>query len=629
MTMLRFVLLVVVAVVVVLLAGASGASAAAPINLGPERTYPTGDLPYSVETADLDGDGVLDIVSPNTISGTVTVLLGEGDGTFAPSRTFPGGDSPRTAVTGDFDGDGRVDVAVSNVFSRSVSVLKGDGRGGLGPPVRYAVGEQPRTLITSDLDRDGHADLAVVNRTDDTVSVLLGRGDGSFAAERTYAAGDRTAVGGDGDAYDVEAVDVNGDGTPDLAVANRASNNLSLLIGNGDGTFRPGQIYPTGKTPYDVIAGDFDGDREPDLAVANGDSRDISIFLGRGDGTFDRRPRQGAGLAAFALAVADLDGDGDQDLAVANNPNTKYIEGKDYGGSASILLGRGDGSFGAPRDHGVGPRPVAIAVEDLDGDGRPDLATANRGSDEISVLLRGDTRLSLTRSERRVTWPATVDLRGRLTAQDGRPLAGRRVILEKRPWVRGEFTRVAGQPADGVRVAADGTFRLAGARPEWTTDYRARFTGDEAGNEHATSELATTEQRVRVRLSVSENDLRLGRSRALTGSVSHHSHAGQPVTLEIRRDGELVDEQVLTLGPSPVPGIFGCGPARGPLCVAAGALAERASAAVTQPPRADPEYAFSYRPSRPGAYTFVTRFHGHPPGHLGNASRAKGFRVVR
>jgi len=390
----------------VLLAFASGAGAATPINLGPERTYRTGDLPYSVETADLNGDGVLDIVSPNTISHDVTVLLGEGDGTFAPSRTFPGGDSPRTAVTEDFDEDGRLDVAVSNVFANGVSVLKGDGRGGLGPPVRHAVGEQPRTVITTDFDRDGHLDLAVVNRLDDTVSILLGRGDGSFATTKGFPAGDRLSAGGDGDAYDLASLDVNRDGTPDLAVANRASNNLSLLIGNSDGTFRAGAIYPAGTTPYAVVAGDFNGDRDPDLAVANGDSRDISTFLGRGDGTFDPRPRQGAGVAAFALAVADLDDDGDQDLAVARNPNTKYVEGKGYAGSASILLGRGDGSFGAPRDHGVGPRPVAIAAEDLDGDGRPDLATANRGTDDISVLLRGDTRLSLKRSAGRVTCPA-------------------------------------------------------------------------------------------------------------------------------------------------------------------------------------------------------------------------------
>ncbi len=623
--MLRLALLVVL----IPLAFVSGASAAAPINLGPERTYRTGDLPYSVETADLDGDGVLDIVSPNTISHDVTVLLGEGDGTFAPARTFPGGDSPRTAVTGDFDEDGRPDVAVSNVFTRGVSILKGDGRGGLGPPVGHAVGEQPRTVITTDLDGDGHLDLAVVNRRDDTVSILLGRGDGSFVTAKSFPAGDRLSEGGDGDAYDLASLDVNRDGTPDLAVANRASNNLSLLIGNGDGTFRPGAIYPAGTTPYAVAAADFNGDRDPDLAVANGDSRDISVFLGRGDGTFDRRPRQGAGVAAFALAVADLDGDGDQDLAVARNPNTKYVDGKDYAGSASILLGRGDGSFGAPRDHGVGPRPVAIAADDLDGDGRPDLATANRGTDDISVLLRGDTRLSLTRSERRVTWPDAVTLRGRLAAADGSPLAGRRVILEQRPWVRGAFTRVPGQPTDGVRVATDGTFRLAGARPEWTTDYRARFAGDPAGHEPMTSELATTEQRVRVRLGVDENDLRLGHSRVVTGSVSHHSHACLPITLVIRRDGEVVDERPLTLEPSPATEIAGCNPVRRALRRVDALLAQWTSATARPSPPTEPEYRFSYRPSHPGKHTFVARFDGHPPGHLPNRSAATGFRVVR
>jgi len=400
-------------------------------------------------------------------------------------------------------------------------------------------------------------------------------------------------------------------------------------IGNGDGTFRPGRIYPAGKTPYDVAAGDFNGDRDPDLAVGNGDSKDISIFLGRGDGTFDARPRQSAGIAAFALAVADLDLDGDQDLAVANNPNTKYVDGTSYSGSAAILLGRGDGSFGAPLEHGVGPRPVAIAAEDLDGDGLPDLATANRGSDDISVLLRGDTRLSLTRSDGRVTWPATVTLRGRLATADGRSLAGRRVILEQRPWVQGAFTRVPGQPADGVRIAPDGTFRLAGARPEWTTDYRARFPGDPAGHEPVTSGLATTEQRPRVRLSVGEKDLRLGNSRALTGSISHHSHAGLTVTLVIRRAGEVVDEQVLTLGPSPAPGVFGCRPGGGALCAVAASLARRASDAGRQSSRTEPGYRFSYRPSRPGRYTFGARFHGHPPGHLASRSRAMGFRVVR
>jgi len=142
-----------------------------------------------------------------------------------------------------------------------------------------------------------------------------------------------------------------------------------------------------------------------------------------------------------------------------------------------------------------------------------------------------------------------------------------------------------------------------------------------------TSGLATTEQRVRVKLDVDEKDLRLGHSRVLTASVSHHSHAGLPVTLVIRRDGEVVDEQV-TLGPSPTSGVFGCRAARGVRCLVDTAPAQWASAAGGEAPHADPELRFSYRPSRPGKYTFVARFDGHPPGHLGNRSAATGFRVV-
>ena len=611
--------LVLLGVLALLSATAPAAGAAAPVRFAPEATYPSGDLPYSVETADLDGDGILDIVSANTISDDVRVLRGRGGGRFGPARTVARVDSPRTAVTADFDEDGRADVAVSNLFTRGVSILLGDGRGGLADPVRYAVGEQPRTVISADVDRDGHADLAVVNRVDDTISVLLGRGDGTFVAARTFPAGDRLARGGDGDAYDVEAVDADRDGAPDLAVANRASNDLSLLIGDGRGGFRAGAIYPVGESPYDVEAADFDGDGEPDLAVGNGGTRDISILTGRGDGTFTPRPHQGVGLWAFALAAADVDGDGHEDLAVASNPNTTYVEGKEYAGSATILLGRGDGTFGARSDYGVGPRPVVITAADLDGDGRADLATANRGSDDISVLLRAGSRLRLTSSPRRLTFPQTVMLRGRLTGAAGRALGGRRVVLEQRPWVRGAFSRVAGQPADGVPVAADGTFALGGVQPEWTTDYRARFAGDEAGHDAAISPVATTEQRPRVTLRTSSESLPLGSTRRLTGSVSHHSHAGLPVRILIRRDGELVERRELALSGSQRPRPFGCVPAALVAC-------PPMLAAAPQPP--EPTFSLTYRPPRPGSYTVVASFGPHPPGHLAGRSAVRRFRVV-
>ncbi|CAA9523461.1 MAG: hypothetical protein AVDCRST_MAG45-2655 [uncultured Solirubrobacterales bacterium] len=573
-------------------ASVSQAYAAQAVNLGPERSHPAGDLPYSVETADLNGDRVLDIVTPNTVSHDVSVLLGRGDGSFRPAVNFPAGKGPRTAVTTDLDEDGRIDLAVSDVFDRAVLVLRGDGRGGFGPPARLPAGDQPRNLITRDFDRDGHADLAVVNRREDEVGVYLGRGDGTFAAPVTYAAGNRLAVGEDGDAYDLDSADFDRDGRLDLAVANRASNNLSILPGNGDGSFRAGANYPVGRTPFDVTAGDFNRDRNPDLAVGNLDSKSISIFLGNGAGTFARIPDQGKGVAAFTLAVADFDADGRQDLAAVNNANTRYVARKEYPGSASILLGRGDGTFGKPSDHAVGTRPVAIAGDDLDRDGRADLATANRESDDITVLLRTDPGLSLSASRSRLTWPGTTTLRGRLTSAHGDPLVGRRVLLYRRPWVRGAFTRVPGQPDAGTPVAADGTFRLAGARPEWTTDYRARFVGDRAGTRAVASPLAVVEQRPRITLKVGRTDLRLGGSRAITGLVSHHSHAGLFVTVVVRRDGAVVEERRLALD-------------------------------------REVDYGFVYRPRRPGDYSFVARFDGHPPGHLPNRTRPTGFRVIR
>jgi len=562
------------------------------VNFDAGRSYPAGRLPYSVETADLNGDGVLDIVTPNTISHDVSVLLGRGDGTFSPHATVPAGRGPRTAVTADFDEDGRIDLAVSDVFDRAVLVLRGDGRGGFGRPTRFRAGDQPRNLITRDLDRDGHADLAVVNRRDDTVGVYLGRGDGSFPAPVTFAAGNRLAEGEDGDAYDLDSADFDRDGALDLAVANRASNNLSIMPGNGDGTFQAGADYGVGKTPFDVTAGDFDGDRNPDLAVGNLDGRFISIFLGNGSGTFARAARQGVGVAAFTLAVADFNADGRQDLAAVNNANTRYVDKKEYPGSAAILLGRGNGTFGKPRDYAVGTRPVAITGDDLDGDRRADLATANRESHDITVLGRSDTSLSLSASPGLVTWPGTATLRGRLTSAGGRPLAGRRVKLYRRPWVRPNFTLAPGQPAEGVPVAADGTFRLARTRPEWTTDYRVRFLGDRPGSGPVVSPLAVVDQKPRVTLNVRYTDLRLGGTRSITGSVSHHSHAGLPVRIMIRRNGMVIDERRLSLN-----GRVG--------------------------------YRFDYRPRRPGRYTFVANFDGHPPGHLPSRSPTTGFRVVR
>jgi hypothetical protein len=185
--------------------------------------------------------------------------------------------------------------------------------------------------------------------------------------------------------------DFNGDGKPDLAVANWNSNSVSVLLGNGDGSFQAAQDFGAGISPESVAVGDFNGDGKPDLAVANFGSATVSVLLGNGDGSF--RPAQDfvVGRGAYSVAVGDFNGDGKPDLAVANFWST----------NVSVLLGNGDGSFQAAQNFGTGGYgsfPASVAVGDFNGDGKPDLAVANYYSNNVSVLIN-NTPMAKQRSK--------------------------------------------------------------------------------------------------------------------------------------------------------------------------------------------------------------------------------------
>ena len=171
--------------------------------------------------------------------------------------------------------------------------------------------------------------------------------------------------------------DFNGDGNPDLAVVNAGSNSVSILLGNGDGTFQASQSYTVGSYPYSIAVADFNGDGKPDLAVSDFYSSTVSILLGNGDGTFQASQSYAAGNYPYSVAVADFNGDGKPDLAVSNL----------YNNTASVLLGNGDGTFQAYQSYATGTYPYSIAVGDFNGDGAPDLATANANDNTTSALL--------------------------------------------------------------------------------------------------------------------------------------------------------------------------------------------------------------------------------------------------
>ena len=350
-----------------------------PVSFVAARTFGTGLEPFSIAAADLNGDGKIDLVVTNYQDGDVSVLLGNGDGTFQTAVNYAAGTSPQSVAVGDFNGDGKADLAIANRVDNDVSVLLGNGDGTFQPALNYGTGSNPCAVVVGDFNGDGKVDLAVTNNSDNDISVLLGNGDGTFQPAANYATGSGP--------YAIVVGDFNGDSKLDLAVTNFNSDNISVLLGNGDGTFRLAVNYGNGFNPQSIVAGDFNGDGKLDLAVANACSNSncphgsVSVFLGNGDGTFSVAVNYDVGSDPLPIVIGDFNGDSKLDLAVANGGDN----------TVSVLLGNGDGTFQGAVNYSESTEPISLAVADFNGDSKPDLAVANFESNNIAVLLgKGD-----------------------------------------------------------------------------------------------------------------------------------------------------------------------------------------------------------------------------------------------
>lgn len=232
-------------------------------SLAADLSYPSetgaGSGPVSVSVADINGDGKPDLVTANGRDGTVSVLINNGDGTFAVPVTYPAGTDPVAVAVGDVNGDGLPDLAVADSAGNSVQVLLNDGAGGFAAPVAIPDGSNPVAVILADVNGDGHTDIVVADQGDSKVAILIGAGDGTFAAPVFYGTGPSPGW--------IAAQDLSGDGRLDLVTANYSDGSVSVFANTGHGDFVPTQrVYPAYGS-YDTVIMDMAG--KPQLISAN------------------------------------------------------------------------------------------------------------------------------------------------------------------------------------------------------------------------------------------------------------------------------------------------------------------------------------------------------------------------
>jgi hypothetical protein len=350
-------------------------------------SYLVGTSPQAVVTADLNGDGHLDLITANAGSNNISVQMGNSGGIFQAAQTYATGSGPAAVAVGDLNGDGKLDLSTANEGDNTVSVLLGNGNGTFQAATSYAVGAQPVSVAVGNFN--GKPDIVTANQGANTISVLPGNGDGTFGAAQTPATFTDPA-------QSVAVGDFNGDGKLDLAVATRGTDGsygywgyypgdspaVTVLLGNGNGTFTgqtsytlPSDFMPSGYAPPSVASADLNGDGKLDLVVTDAGNGVVDVLLNNGSGSFTAPTSFGAAGTPDAVAVADLNGDGKLDLVTVNLF------------SVSVLPGDGKGAFGDSYTFTAGSTPTSVATGDFNGDGLTDVAVADGGSNSVSVLL--------------------------------------------------------------------------------------------------------------------------------------------------------------------------------------------------------------------------------------------------
>ncbi|CAF1186071.1 unnamed protein product [Rotaria sordida] len=348
-----------------------------------QNIYSTGSAPqpFSVAIGDFNNDNRSDIVVANSGTGNLSILLGLDNGTFGMEMMYSIGTNsrPQYVITCDINKDNKLDIVSVNSKNETISILMGQGNGTFSEQIMYRTGDgsYPYAMASGDFNNDSRLDFVIANKDRDSIGIFFNFNYTTFQRQVTFSNIDDIAATG------IVARDFNHDNLLDIAVVFSESNSIGILIGYGNGSFINMKSYPTGNgsEPHGIAVGDFNNDAQLDIVVTNMFTHNIGIFLGYDNGSFADIMTYSTGKDStpYGITVADFNNDGQLDIVVAS-----------YGTNSIIVLqGYGTGAFSIIKTYstGAGSLPYDVTAGDFNNDGQLDIAVANIGTNTIGVLL--------------------------------------------------------------------------------------------------------------------------------------------------------------------------------------------------------------------------------------------------